>query len=101
MDKNGRRYAAADAAGKKTGGNFDVTDVLLFYFDLLNAAFASAEIAVISISDARLKNLADGGNKSGSAFGADGTAGKVSRNDPGGDHDGWILTGSDGSRSVF
>ena len=77
------------------------TFLLFLFLIFLNAAFASAEIAVISISDARLKNLADGGNKSGSAFGADGTAGKVSRNDPGGDHDGWIFTGSDGSRSVF
>ena len=83
------------------------TFLLFLFLIFLNAAFASAEIAVISISDARLKNLADGGNKkavilftSGSE-GADGTAGKVSRNDPGGDHDGWIFTGSDGSRSVF
>ena len=76
------------------------TFLLFLFLIFLNAAFASAEIAVISISDARLKNLADGGNKK-AALGADGTAGKVSRNDPGGDHDGWIFTGSDGSRSVF
>ena len=39
------------------------TFLLFLFLIFLNAAFASAEIAVISISDARLKNLADGGNK--------------------------------------
>ena len=34
------------------------TFLLFLFLIFLNAAFASAEIAVISISDARLKNLA-------------------------------------------
>lgn len=39
------------------------TFLLFIFLIFLNAAFASAEIAVISISDTRLKSMADGGNK--------------------------------------
>lgn len=38
--------------------------ILIIAFTFLNAVFASAEIAVISMSEAKLKHLADNGNKS-------------------------------------
>ncbi len=37
--------------------------LLIIIFTFLNAVFASAEIAVISMKETRLKHLADGGNK--------------------------------------
>lgn len=45
--------------------DFTVTELLLLqlFLIILNAIFACAEIAVISINDTRLKRLAEGGNK--------------------------------------
>ncbi len=40
-----------------------VSILLLIVLTILNAVFASAEIAVISVSDAKLRSLADSGNK--------------------------------------
>ena len=45
--------------------DFTIAELLIFQFILilLNAVFACAEIAVISINDNKLKNMADNGNK--------------------------------------
>ena len=45
--------------------DFSISELLLFQLILiiLNAIFACAEIAVISINDTKLKRMADGGDK--------------------------------------
>ena len=46
--------------------DFTIAELLVFQLVLilLNAVFACAEIAVISINDNKLKNMAESGNKS-------------------------------------
>ena len=63
--------------------------ILLIVLILLNAIFASAEIAVISMNDAKLKKLTEEGNKkSYQADKADGTACQIPGYHTGSDHAG-------------